>query len=357
MGAVWAMLAEVLHAEGEVDGALLRDFTAALQAAPAGLLSLWPFLGSTTTMTNSACNSYSIPDLIWTAFHMQRLQHMLPFLEQLFLTATAIDPDTCPTLHETLSLLAEASTRPRMQPYQQPIAKLLFFWGLRELPLIGATRHWSDEASGLRVTASVPAQYRHCLSPGEFGPGSGKLEQPRPNRCSNAFAALQQLPSSAPRSPIQEAANAMKRDASSDIKVCRIPNCVCCGLVNCCLCRVCHCCMSAAQSNTASTCTKYDMTHDAVGCMSMHHACAAATYDYATCAYLQCFMLMAPPTKILTNYLLHCIDCTHSLLSVSCAMCRQVSNSSHPWKRLWQQSKPENMAGLKQSLTVSRLLH
>ena len=225
------MLIESLHAEGEVDETSLKDFTAALQAAPAGCLATWPFTGSNNSITNAVCSQYSIPDLIWTAHQMQRVQHVLPFLEQLLLTATAVSPDDCPVLHETLSLLAEASTKPQMQHSQQAIAKLLLFWGLRELPLPGALRHWRDEASGLSVTADIPNQFREL---GAFSTGPvGMLEKTRPNRCSKAFAAVQLNSSSAPPSSLQEAATpaAMQKDAPFDIKVCPIPDCVCCEIV------------------------------------------------------------------------------------------------------------------------------
>ena len=58
------------------------DFQSLIEdAANAGILSLWPFRGSNAASSNLVTITYSLPDIVYTASLLQRLDSIFPYLE------------------------------------------------------------------------------------------------------------------------------------------------------------------------------------------------------------------------------------------------------------------------------------
>ena len=168
-------------------------------------------------MTTLISCQYNLPDLILMAHSMQRLQLLLPYLEDLLLTARALQPDSCPVLHETLALLGEAHEKPELQHMQPLIARMLKVWSFRPHNWDGCLNIWVDKAPCIKSNEMLEVEYCH-YGKGMIMPDCGQLDQPRPHLWVSSFAALQlsaaTLPSTAP------SAAPMKAPATSTALIC-----------------------------------------------------------------------------------------------------------------------------------------
>lgn len=121
----------------------IQDFELLVQqAAVAGLFMVWPF------RANTAAAKWYLPDLIHLASQMQRLEALFPYLEIIFTkgsTAT-MQPNQCFSLHELLSLLAEAYDLPGTpEKTKLGITRLMSQWGIMRLPLTDDVGVWSTQ--------------------------------------------------------------------------------------------------------------------------------------------------------------------------------------------------------------------
>ena len=133
----------------------IAEFQRLLQdAATADLFAVWPFRGSNTVSTNMVTAMFYLPDIIHASSVVQRFDTLFPYLNLLFSTASAavLQPNRSPTLHEALSLLAEAHDLPETsQQTRQGIARLLGQWGIMRVPIANDVGVWSSEPQPSRI--------------------------------------------------------------------------------------------------------------------------------------------------------------------------------------------------------------
>lgn len=186
---VWQICTKVLGATLEADAAMM-ELQMVLRTAPAGVLAAWPFSGSSSHVTNLVCCNYSIPDLLHTAYHQQRVQHILPLVQELLSAVTAIQLNDCPVLRETLSLLVELYPQlPRQE--QDIIASILGCWNLQQIPIKGDFLVWADEQPTSFFSPGMTQADRTSPGNGVMLFGVGQLQQSRPTAVNPSSAALQ----------------------------------------------------------------------------------------------------------------------------------------------------------------------
>ena len=154
MKAVWSRMVAVVHdvEEAVVD---LTEFQNLLKhAANAAVFDVWPFQGSTSAYCNIATVKFNLPDLVYAASHMQKLHAVFPYLELLFSSASAsqLQPNECPVLHEALSLLAEAHDLPQSSAdIRSGITNLMGKWGIKRGLTAKSVVVWSTEAQASQI--------------------------------------------------------------------------------------------------------------------------------------------------------------------------------------------------------------
>lgn len=123
-------------------------------AAAADMFAVWPFRGSSGAGTNRVTAEFYLPDVIHSASLMQRFDHVFPYMELLFsnFSASSLQPNSAPCLHEALSLLAEVHDLPQTsQQTKMGIARLMQQWGIMRLPVINEVGVWSSEPQPSRI--------------------------------------------------------------------------------------------------------------------------------------------------------------------------------------------------------------
>ena len=221
---MWQICTRVLGATLGTEAAMM-ELQVALCTAPVGVLAVWPFSGSSSHITNLVCCKYSIPDLLHTAYHQQRVQHILPLIQELLSAVTAVQPNDCPVLHETLSLLVELYPQlPRQE--QDIIASILGCWSLQQIPMKGDVLVWADEQPTSFWSPGMTQADRTLPGNGVMLFGVGQLQQSR-STTFNPFPAAMQLPS---QLPLQSQAFSDAATASSTTHPINLDNQVSCLL-------------------------------------------------------------------------------------------------------------------------------
>ena len=156
---------------------------------------------------------YSIPDLLHAAHQKQRVQHILPIVQDLLLAASAIHPNQCPVLHETLSLLVDAHPQlPRNE--QDMIASILGCWKLHQAPVQADLLVWTDQQSTSWWTPGMSQADSILPGNGIILFGIGQLQHLRPSTFDTFPAALQ------PSQPTQPHASSAAATSSSTSQPC-----------------------------------------------------------------------------------------------------------------------------------------
>ena len=162
-------------------------------AADAGTFGIWPFRGSNAAHCNLVTTMYYLPDIMHAASLMQRFEALFPYLESLISTSSAstLHPNKSPSLHETLSLLAEAHDLPdASEETRFRIGRLMWQWGVMRVPIDSHVGLWSSEPQPSRAgldTKEVVLWVVGALNP--------KFQADRRSACDcSPSAALQLVP-------------------------------------------------------------------------------------------------------------------------------------------------------------------
>lgn len=131
----------------------VEDFQQLVEgAAAADVFSVWPFRGSSAACTNMLTAEFYLPDMIHSASQLQRFDQLFPYMEPLFSTASTLQPNSSPCLHEALSLLAEVHDLAETSPEtKQGIARLMGQWGIMRVPIANDVGVWSSEPQPSRI--------------------------------------------------------------------------------------------------------------------------------------------------------------------------------------------------------------
>ena len=130
---------------------------------------------------------FYLPDLIHHASQLQRFEQLFPYLELLFSTVSAstLQPNSSPCLHEALSLLAEVhDLAETSQEVKQSIARLMGQWGIMKVPIANDVGVWSSEPQPSRIGSDSRETVLWVV---------GSLHADRTPTCVCSASAVQQL--------------------------------------------------------------------------------------------------------------------------------------------------------------------
>lgn len=184
------MFGRMLAVAHEVEEAVvaIEDFQRLVEgAAAADVFAVWPFRGSSAACTNMVTAEFYLPDIIHHASQLQQFDQLFPYLELLFSTVSAstLQPNSSPGLHEALSLLAEVhDLSETSQEVKQGITRLMGQWGIMRVPVVNDVGVWSSEPQPSRIGSDSRETVLWVV---------GSLHAERKPTCDCSPSAVQQL--------------------------------------------------------------------------------------------------------------------------------------------------------------------
>lgn len=170
----YSILVGALHGSADVD-----QLQAALQqqivsAANPELLHLWPFPPIASGREHIVSVTHNAVAVLHAAFHMHKLEAVLPLLLQLLQHVQHMDPTISGSLMNLMRLLAEVyDTPPLSDASKGYICSLLGLWGLTPREAQGGPTVWSSSTAGsCRKLRIFPSQRlaRPCCSFSDISP-------------------------------------------------------------------------------------------------------------------------------------------------------------------------------------------
>ena len=184
------MFGRMLAVAHEVEEAVVavEDFQRLVEgAAAADVFAVWPFRGSNAGGTNMVTAEFYFPDIIHSASLLQRFDVVFPYMELLFgtVSASTLQPNSSPCLHEALSLLAEVhNLSETSQETKQGIERLMGQWGIMRVPIANDVGVWSSEPQPSRIGSDSRETVLWVV---------GSLHAQRTPTCDCSSSAVQQL--------------------------------------------------------------------------------------------------------------------------------------------------------------------